>query len=114
MRLPLAYEIEEPSRTRPGRSVRREVIYQPWDGPQSYIPINMVKVLEPGLREAGLVMRNTLLPPSEDLSIVSVTGRDVADAGDVPSNGTNGQGAERDNGHSNGHSNGSSSNGKGA
>lgn len=107
MRLPLAYEIEEPAVS--GTAVRQpEVIYKPWDGPESsYIPVSMVKVLEPGLREAGLVVRKTLLQPSDDLSIISITesGNKLNDNGGLMT--SNGGGSNGKNGHGNGITNGS-------
>jgi hypothetical protein len=71
MRLPLAYELDEPAGS--GRS--QTVQYIPWDGPEpAYIPVNMVKVLQPGMLEAGLVVRQPLMQPdATNLSIISVT-----------------------------------------
>jgi hypothetical protein len=75
MRLPLAYEIDEPSRSSKGSSKSSSggITYVPWDGPEaSYIPVNMVKVLRPGFREAGLVAKPSMLQPEKSLSIISV------------------------------------------
>uniref|UniRef100_A0A383V388 Uncharacterized protein n=1 Tax=Tetradesmus obliquus TaxID=3088 RepID=A0A383V388_TETOB len=73
MRLPLAYEIDEPAGSSSGRP--QTVSYIPWDGPEpAYIPVNMVKVLQPGMLEAGLVVKQPLMQPdATDLSIISVT-----------------------------------------
>lgn len=99
MQLPLAYEVEEPAAS--GTVVRKEVIYKPWDGPESsYIPVNMVKVLEPGLREAGLVVRKTLLQAETDLSIISVNTPGENSVNIWPLN-RNGGGTDGKNGHSN-------------
>lgn len=105
MRLPLAHEMDDQARA--GTPVGGDVIYKPWDGPESsYIPINMVKVLKPGLREAGLVMHRTLLQPDEDLSIIGITkaAQNGEASGPISSNGNGTSSIKRDD-----HSNGSSS-----
>lgn len=108
MRLPLAYEIEEPNKGKGGKKQgSSSVVYVPWDGPDaSYIPVNMVKVLRPGFLEAGLVVRRPLIQPEGDLSIISVTspGLDAA-AQRLPNNGHGGNGSSSSNG--NGRANGS-------
>jgi uncharacterized membrane protein YgcG len=126
MRLPLAYEIEEPvppGRGGGGAAVSAMaagggggVVYVPWDGPESsYIPVSMVKVMQPGLREAGLVARPSMLRhESSNLRIISVTRRD--DDAQPPTSqelpGGNGNGNGNGNGKSrNGNGKGSSSNG---
>ncbi|KAF8069574.1 hypothetical protein HT031_001691 [Scenedesmus sp. PABB004] len=74
MRLPLAVEFESPPprRAAPARGGGGGDVLLPWDGPEAYVPVSMVKVLSPGLNEAGLALRRPL-EGAGDLTIISIT-----------------------------------------